>query len=258
MNGRRTGRIARVAAGVASLVVVAACGGSSGNARAQLLASVQKTTSQSFDAALTVTENITGLSQGAVTVSLPIQIQVASPQVEEATIDAMVEGQSVDVVAIEYDGTAYLSTDGGSTFQTEPGLSSVSEYSAETELQYLQAAGTVTDEGSSTAYGETVENYSATLDPAKLMTALQPELQSLGSELGTELQDLLSAVTISSASVDAALDSSGRIVTLNATIDMTIDGSSLGLPGTMSIAETAAGHYYDYGAEITITPPSSS
>lgn len=100
-------------------------------------------------------------------------------------------------------------------------------------------------------------NYSATLDPAKLMTVLQPELQSLGSELGTELQNILSAVSIRSASVDAALDSSGRIVTVSADIDMSIDGSSLGLPGTMSIAETADGHFYDYGATITIIPPST-
>ena len=257
MNGRRTAHVARVAAGMACLVAVAACGGSSGNARAVLLASVQKTTLQSFDAEITVTEDITGLSQGGMTVSLPIQIQFASSQVQEATIDAVVAGQPVDVVAIEYDGTAYLSTDGGSTFQTEPGLSSVSEYSATTELLYLKAVGTVTNEGSGTAYGETVEHYSATLDPTKVMTALQPELQSLGSELGSDLQNVLSAVSISSATVDTALDKLGRIVTSSVDVDMSIDGPSLGLPGTLSVAETADVHYYNYGANITITPPSS-
>jgi len=156
-------------------------------------------------------------------------------------------------VVITYDGSAYQSTDGGNTFQTEP-LSAASQYGIQNELQLLQSVGAVTDEGSGTADGVAVERYHALIDPAKI----QKELSSLLPDVSTESRNVLSAVTITGATVDVTIDSSGRIVTLNATLTASVNGSALGLSGNPTVQETWSGRFFNYGADIVVQPPSTS
>ena len=229
---------------------------SASNSRARLvvLASVQKTTSQSFDADLTFRDTTSGLSgQAPTTVTLPIEIQAESATREETTVSGTADGTPVNEVVITYDGTAYESTNGGRTFQTEP-LSSVSQYSTKDLLQILQSVGSVIDEGSGTADGVPVENYRAVIDPSKL----QRELTSLGPDVTTQVRNIVNAVTISGATVDVTLDSSGRIVTLDATLTASVNGSALGISGNPTIHETWSGYFFNYGADIVVQPPSIS
>ncbi|MGP8161264.1 MAG: hypothetical protein ACLQGJ_08620 [Candidatus Dormibacteria bacterium] len=229
---------------------------SASGARAQrvVLASVHKTTAQSFDADLTFRDTTSGVSgQAPTTVTLPIEVQAESAAREETTVSGTVAGTPVNVVTITYDGTAYESTDGGSTFQTEP-PSAVSQYGIQAVLQLLQSVGSVTDEGSGTADGVAVENYHAVIDPTKI----ESELHSLGPDVSTQDQNILSAVTVTGATVDVTLDSSGRIVTLDAHLTASVDGSALGLSGNPTIQETWSGHVFNYGADIVVQPPSTS
>jgi hypothetical protein len=228
--------------------------GSSGSAQRVLLDSVQKTTAQSFDADLTFRDTTSGVSgQAPTTVTLPIEVQAESAAREETTVSGSVAGTPVNVVAITYDGTAYESTNGGSTFQIEP-ASAVDQYGIQAVLQMLQSVGSVTDEGSGTADGVAVEKYHAVIDPSKIRS----ELNSLSPDVSAQDRNILSAVTISGATVDVTLDSSGRIVTLNAALTASVDGSALGLSGNPTVQETWSGHIFNYGADIVVQPPSTS
>jgi hypothetical protein len=229
--------------------------GSAGSARLAVLDSVQATTAQSYDATFSYQETTTygPYGQAPTSVTLPIQTQAESPTRERTTISGTVAGTPVNEVVITYDGTAYQSTDGGATFQTEP-LSAVSQYGTQSELQVLQSVGTVSDEGPGTADGVAVEKYHALIDPAKL----QKELTSLLPNVSAEARNVLSAVTISGATVDVTLDSSGRIITLNADLTASVNGSALGLSGNPTVHETWSGHFFNYGADIVVQPPSTS
>jgi hypothetical protein len=228
---------------------------SSGEARLVVLDSVQATTAQSYDADFNFSETTSygPYGQAPTTVTLPVLIQAESATRERTTVAGTVAGTPVNQVVITYDGTAYQSTDGGSTFQTEP-LSAASQYGIQNELQLLQSVGTVTDEGSGTADGVAVERYHALIDPAKI----QKELISLLPDVSTSARNVLSAVTITDATVDVTVDGSGRIVTLNAGLTATVDGSALGLTGNPTVRETWSGHFSNYGADIVVTPPSTS
>jgi hypothetical protein len=228
--------------------------GSGGSAQRVLLASVQKTTSQSFDADFTFHDTTSGLSgQASTTFTLPIEVQAESAEREKTTVSGTVEGTPVDVVTITYDGTTYESTNGGSTFQTEPS-SLISQYGIQNVLQLLQSVGSVTDEGSGTADGVAVEKYHAVIDPSKI----QSELNSLGPDVSTQDRSILSAVTVSGATVDVTVDSSGRIVTADSDLTASVDGSALGLAGQLTVHETWSGHFFNYGADIVVQPPSTS
>jgi len=229
--------------------------GSGGSARLVVLDSVQATTAQSYDATFSFRETTSygPYGQAPTTVTLPVQIQAESAARVKTTVIGTVTGTPVDVVTISYDGTAYESTDGGGTFQTEP-LSAVSQYGIENELQLLQSVGSVSEQGSGTADGVTVERYHALIDPAKI----QKELTSLLPDVSGQARDVLSAVTISAATVDVTIDGSGRIITLNSDLTASVNGSALGLSGNPTVHETWSGRFFNYGADIVVQPPSTS
>jgi len=229
--------------------------GSGGSARLVVLDSVQATTAQSFDATFSFSETTSygPYGQAPTTFTLPIEVQAESTARQQTTVSGTVAGTPVDVVTITYDGTAYESTDGGSTFQTEP-LSSVSQFGIQNVLQLLQSVGSVTDEGSGTADGVAVETYHAVIDSAKV----QSELNSLGPVVSTQVRNILSAVTISGATVDVTIDSSGRLVTLDAALTASVNGAALGISGNPIVHETWSGHFSNYGADIVVQPPSTS
>lgn len=229
--------------------------GSAAAAQRVVLDSVQETTAQSYDATFNFRETTSygPYGQAPTTVTLPVQIQAESAARVKTTVVGTVTGTPVNVVTITYDGTAYQSTDGGSTFQTEP-LSAASQYGIQNELQLLQSVGTVTDQGSGTADGVAVERYHALIDPAKI----QKELISLLPDVSAESRNVLSAVTITGATVDLTIDSSGRIVTMNAAVTASVNGSALGLSGSPTVHETYSGSFSNYGADIVVQPPPTS
>jgi len=186
-------------------------------------------------------------------VTLPIQVQAESATRARTTVSGTVAGTPVDVVEIAYDGTAYESADGGTTFQTEP-VSALSQYGIQNELQLLQSVGSVSDQGSGTADGVAVERYHALIDPAKI----QKELTSLLPDVSTPARNVLGAVTISGATVDVTIDSSGRIVTLNAQLTASVNGAAVGLSQNPTVDETWSGQFFNYGADIVVQPPSTS
>jgi hypothetical protein len=257
------------------LGLLVACGGATSSpaptakpsATRVVLASLEKTTSTSFRADMTVAEAITVTGPGASqlqglgslagqTVNLTGSMAAESSQRMRVHMTATVANTPIDVESVLYDGTAYVSTDGGSTFRSVGTSGALPpQVSSENALSYLESVGSATDEGAGTADGVAVERYSATLDQSKMLNLMQSALGSLPAQA----QQFLKAMTIKDDSIEVTIDHQGRLVTESGPIDVTMDLGALqpSMAGTtMNIHETIDAHFHDYGSSVTVTKPS--
>jgi len=207
----------------------------------------------SFSTSPTATGNVAALNGQSMTMHM--QLTAESPQRNQ--VDVTVDGTTAHIVAVLYDGRLYVSSDGGQTFRTvsqataQPGT-----YGEETALNYLQDVATVTDQGAAEVDGVSVEDYHADLDPAKLTAAVRGVLSSSGA--GTLVNKVLQSLQLTDGHVDAFVDSAGRVISENGTIDATMSLGALNasLNGqSVGFNEGFTGDFHDYGAAITITPP---
>jgi hypothetical protein len=264
---------------VPCLLLIAACGGSAApvarqapptprpDPRQAVLASVQKTSGSSFLADMSVTASITATGPNAALLGVlqgkPIAASMHMAAENERrmrlTMNASIAGKSSNGVAVVYDNTAYVSTDGGATYKAESITGAVSDQFASTNtLSYLQSVGTVTDQGSGTADGVAVERYSAQLDSTKVLKLIQT---SLGSAQASAMQQLFSSMTFKGGALQVTIDHQGRVVTESGPIDASVDLGSFGasLAGTrMNIHEVVDGHFHDYGSAVTVTRPAAA
>ena len=228
-----------------------------------VIASAEKTQSTSFRADMTAVASMTATGpasarlQGVLgqTVTFNVAMAAESRQRLQLRVTGTVGGKPLNVVAVLYDGTSYLSTDGGGTFRT-PATSGTfpAEYSADNALAYLQAVGSATDEGPGNADGVAVERYAARLDGSKIMALMQ----SAAASLPAGAQKLFKNMSISGDTLDVTIDGQGHLVTLNGPIAVGVDlggvqaGESL---SQLTIHQTIDAHFHDYGAGITVTKP---
>ncbi|HWW09443.1 MAG TPA: hypothetical protein VNY76_04280 [Candidatus Acidoferrales bacterium] len=249
---------------------LAACGAGSGgshvDARAVLLSAVQRVTTTSFHADVTANASldVTGPAAAQLgtlngqTLAFSVKLDVQNKQRAHAEVGLTAGGQTFNVIAVLYDGAAYVSTDGGKSFKAVPiGNLPSSSFGPESALQYLESAGTVTDVGPGTADGVAVENYHATLDSAKITALIKKALSGLNSG---SLSQVLSSVKFTGGHLDASVDHAGHIVADSCAFNGSMDFGSLdpSLTGTtMTFAETATGHFRDYGSSITVLPPAN-
>lgn len=256
------------------MLVVAACGGSSNptagtttskpSAKQVLLTSVQRTTSQSFLADMSVVETITATGPAAAqfgalggqptTVSLKMSAQ--SAQRMRMAMTATIAGRPLNTVAVLYDGALYESSDGGATFKVMDTAGALpKQLASNNPLSYLQSVGSVMDVGPGTADGVAVERYSAQLDPAKVLALMKSAVSSVQS---AQAQQLFSGMKFSAGTIQGTVDHQGRLVTENGAIDVSIDLGALSpsMAGTrMAIHETVDAHFHDYGKAVTVTKP---
>jgi hypothetical protein len=237
--------------------------GSATTARAVLLASVERTASQSFVADMTTAESFTVTGSGAAQfrgfgqqpTTFAIHMVAENQQRVRLTISGAVAGRSFTTVAVTYDGALYVSTD-GATFKVVPTTGTTpAGFASDNALAYLQSVGSVTDEGPATADGVAVERYSAQLDSAKIVAMMKAALSSVQLP---QLQSLFNNLTFSGGALQVTIDHQGRLVTENGPIDVAVDLGSFGagMAGTrMTIHETVDAHYHDYGAAVTVSRP---
>ena len=259
-------------------LLVVACGGaptasSSGapkptprlSATRVVLASLEKTESTSFRADMTVAEAITATGPGALqlnglagqTINLTMTMAAENRDRLQVRATATVANRPVDVLSVVYDGTVYVSSDGGTTFKTvnTGGAFPPSQVASQNALSYLQSMGSATDEGPGTADGVAVEKYSATFDSAKVLALMQSAFGSLPAQA----QQVLKGLTFNGGAIEVTINDQGRLVTENGPIDASLDLSAVqpSLAGTtMHIHETVDAHFHDYGSAITVTKPS--
>jgi hypothetical protein len=265
---------------VPGLLLLAACGSAAApvakqaqvtprpDARQVVLASVEKTSSSSFLGDMSVSATISATGPNAALLS-PLQGHAITATMQGSfenqqrmrlTIEAAIAGKTTKAVAVVYDGTAYISSDGGATYKAQP-LTGVAadQFASTNTLSYLQSVGTVTDEGPSTADGVAVERYSAQLDAAKVLKLIQDALGS--SAQAQTFQEMVKGMTFKGGALEVTIDHQGHIVTEHGPIDATVDLSAFGasLAGTkLSIHEVVDGHFHDYGSAVVVTPPANA
>ena len=266
---------------------LAACGSSAGSAsnsptsgptrptdaKAVLAASVAKATTGSYTATFTLNEHITlppGLagspgSAGPIDLHLTASLRAESGQRVAVTLRGTsgVSGAQ-EVQTVVYDGIGYLSTDRGGSWKTlNVPASALQSYGPGQVLQYLQAAGTVTDVGPGTADGQHVESYHAILEPAKAASAMSSVLSSvLGGDAGGRLA---SAITLKNGTADLAVDDAQQPVQERFSEAVLIDFAKLaggssplaGATGTATVAVDGACHFANFGKPQTVTRPTN-
>ncbi len=265
---------------VPGLLLIAACGGASApvakqaqptphlEPRQAVLASVATTSGSSFLADMSLTVSMTATGPGASyfsqlhgqAIDATVHVSAQSQRRMRLTFSATALGKSSKGVGVLYDGTAYISSDNGTTYKKQSLSGALSDQFASTNtLSYLQSLGTVRDEGSGTADGVSVERYSAQLDGAKVLKLVQAELGSTQST--SSAQQLVSGLTFTSGALEVTIDHQGRIVTEHGPIDASVALGAFGasLAGTrMTIHEVIDGHFHDYGTSVTVTRPAAT
>jgi hypothetical protein len=258
----------RIMGAAAAVLALAACGGGSQQSPQQVLltaAHFVSTTSLQMDLTASETINVDGPAAAEFSslagrpITLSGHFEAAGTHLARGTLTLSLAGQTQAVDLVEANGTAYVSSDGGQTWKTEDiSQLSASEDGVNSAVMYLNAIGTVTDEGAGSADGVSGEKYHATLDPKKMTQLVQSMFSSLGSTLGANLSNALS---FNGGTLDALVDGSDRLVTENGTFSAAVNlgAISASLTGnTMSLDASFSSHLYDYGATVTVTPPPSA
>ncbi len=259
-----------------SLMLIAACGSTSKQAATQahptprpdakqaVLASLQKTTGGSFmaDMSISATFKATGPQAAQLhalegqAIDFTMKMSAESKQRIELTVDTTVSGRPVKAEVVQYDGTLYVSSNGGTSYKVVPTTGgAANQYDSDNGLAYLQSVATVTDEGAGTADGVAVERYSAQLDGSKVIALIRGALASVPSSAMTKLYNSL---TFKAGSLEVTIDHQGHVVTEHGPIDASMDlgAVSASLAGThVDIHELLDGHFHDYGSAVTVSRP---
>jgi hypothetical protein len=261
-----------------------------------LLTASQLATQQSFkyDGTSNITMSFTGGAAALSsllnnqTVAVNIQGDVENKQRSDISESVNLGGTSVKVLAVVYDGKVYLSSDGGQSYQSMAVTSKyLAQYGPGNALQYLQSLGAVvTDKGSATVDGQSVEQYQASLDMSKMMEAAKAELSGLNaggsSSASAMTSGMLDNLKLSGGQFTFSVDSTGHLVEETGAYSASFDLSALSnalcgsLSGTSSGTGSSCGssalnmsgnmsytididlHMHDYGAPITVKVPSNA
>lgn len=259
MSGRRL-----VLAGFTCVLTVTACGAS---ARAQpkdfrqvVLTAARLSQDQPFRMDATGEESIGGsgaLGSASGPLTLNLHFDVASKARSTGTVSTTIGSASGTANTTVYDGTVYVSTDGGVTYRSRPASAATSQYGPASALQYFEAIGAVTDNGAAvTPDGISIERYHAQLDPAKATSMVASALAGSSSSL----RQVAGALHFKTGSIDVGIDAQGRLAVETGAYEVTVDAGAIrsSLQGeTLDANITLNARFYDYGAQIVVTMPSN-
>jgi hypothetical protein len=176
------------------------------------------------------------------------------------------------VVAVLYDGQAFVSEDGGKTFADAGSFNLQGlPVSPEDQINSLKNSAQVQDLGPTTRNGTSVDHLHATLGPDYLSSMLNKaggsaEAQQLGQVFAQLFQVKDGGMDVYVRTADGKLDSSDTRLTMSFDIGKLMQlfagalGGSAQVPpdavtGAMSLAETGTATFTDYGAKIQVTKP---
>ena len=157
---------------------------------------------------------------------------------------------------MQYDGTEYLSTDNGASYQTFPMDQAAShELDPSVPMQFLGMVNSVTDAGDVEINGVEATEYNATLDPVKLTNFLRASLAAGNDPLAVKIANNTGGTD---GTLEAYIDGDGQVLSDEGSwtdaIDLgAFDPADAG--DTMNVQVSFQGAFSDFGTPLTITRP---
>ncbi|MGH7686578.1 MAG: hypothetical protein ACREN2_07165 [Candidatus Dormibacteria bacterium] len=246
---------------------VATSGGAhaqSGGNPASLTSAVTRVEGSTMRADISFTQSFTATGPGGVdfgawpggeiVVNIHIDQQSATRSELRETVQAL--GVNETMLAVLYDDTVYVSTNNGASYQTATiDRANTAEVSPQSPLAFLQMLGDVKSNGDVEVNGATASSYHAALDPVKLGNYLKNEL---AQENDPDMNRVLNNLGVTDASLDAAVDGHGNLISESGNIDAAIDlgaFSPADAGTTLNMHEGMTGAFSGYGDSIDITKP---
>jgi hypothetical protein len=160
------------------------------------------------------------------------------------------------IIGVQYDDTVYLSTDNGASYQTASiAQANAAQLTPESPLDFFTMLGDVTHTGAVEVNGLTAASYHAVIDPVKLGNYLKTNLASAHDP---SLDKLADNIGVTDATVDAAIDPNGNLISETGVFDSAMDMgvvSPADQGSTLNMKEQINGAFSDYGAPISIAKP---
>jgi hypothetical protein len=256
------------ALGTLAVLLATACGGATSTnsgLKDVLLTAARVTSSQSFRADVTLSETFGATGQAppefnalsGQTLSLAMYLAVQNAQRSTADVTTTVAGRYFDVLAVLIDGTVYVSSNGGATYQCVPAAGRISsQYGPGSALQYLESVATVTATGPGVVDGASAERYHADLDASKITATIKSAVSALKSPLLAQADSL----SFSGGHLDAAVAHTGRIVSDSGVVDSSMDLGALAagsIGSKVTTHEAFEAHFPDSGASSTVSRPAN-
>ena len=191
---------------------------------------------------------------GEIVVNIHIDHQSSTRSELRETVQSL--GVSETTLAVLYDDTVYVSNNNGASYQTVTvDRANTAEVSPQSPLAFFQMLGDVKPNGDVEVNGATASSYHATLDPVKLGNYLKNEL---ARENDPDMNRVLNSLGVTDASLDAAVDGHGNLISESGTFDAAIDlgaFSPADAGTTLNMHEGMTGAFSGYGDSIDITKP---
>ena len=239
-------------------------GGNAANGKAVLTAAVNHFEGTSARADITMTQSFTGTGPGGqdfgdvlggdITFQVHIDQQSSTRSEMRETITAF--GFKQTIIGVQYDDTVYLSTDNGASYQTASiDQANAAQLTPESPLDFFRMLGDVTHTGAVEVNGLTAASYHAVIDPVKLSNYLKTNLASAHDP---NLDKLADNIGVTDATVDAAIDPNGNLISETGVFDTAMDMGAVSPAdqgSTLNMKEQINGAFSDYGASISIAKP---
>lgn len=239
-------------------------GGNAANGKTVLTAAVNHFEGTSARADITMTQSFTGTGPGGqdfgdvlggdITFQVHIDQQSSTRSEMRETITAF--GIKQTIIGVQYDNTVYLSTDNGASYQTASiDQANAAQLTPESPLAFFTMLGDVTHTGAVEVNGLTAASYHAVIDPVKLGNYLKTNLASAHDP---SLDKLADNIGVTDATVDAAIDPNGNLISETGVFDTAMDMGAVSPAdqgSTLNMKEQINGAFSDYGASISIAKP---
>ncbi len=179
------------------------------------------------------------------------------------------------MVMVLYDGSAFVSMDGGKTFADAGSFNFNGLPVSPTDVAaILKDLGPVQDQGSTTQNGDSVEKLHATIGNQFISNVLSQNGGAMGGQAQQYLKLVSQAITVQNGGVDLFVrNSDGRLETENTSATLAMDmgkliqalaqlfggqlpiGDAGGVSGSMIVKDAVSSSFSNYGEKVTITKP---
>ncbi|MBV8301178.1 MAG: hypothetical protein JOY68_04570 [Candidatus Dormibacteraeota bacterium] len=214
-----------------------------------------------YRADITITETLTlenaaGAAVGMESDSFTVHLDHESAQRSEMRETIGSNAGQRTVIVVQYDGTDYISTDNGATYQTVA-AAAVQNHDLDpaVPVEFLDMVTSVDQAQSVEINGVPATDYHAVLDPVKLTNFLRGSLNAENSPLATQIAAHTGG---SDGAIDAYITPAGEILSDDGSWDDAVDLGAVNAQAagaTLNANVSFQGAFTDYNGTVSVTRP---